>query len=245
MDFQDVTHWQNNKLDRTQSSRMGWSDVSICLTGPVVEDLKAHFSQRWNFIFVGKYSSKDESGRYQAIHYDPTPVGIINEGQAQIQTDMQSGDQFQQHQYRDVDSPEGGERGFEQEGERGFGDGGRFGEYGEHLRERVEGEFERTVGERFGGHHHHGGHHGPGGGAGPRGGVACQITRSCTKWSHGVALEVSFSPTANSFDGVLIAYSTQSQTHISKSSRTVSTLSTSKISSSSPQVATSKSQSRT
>lgn len=36
MDFQDVVHWQNNKLDRTKNSRMGWTDVSICLSGPVV-----------------------------------------------------------------------------------------------------------------------------------------------------------------------------------------------------------------
>lgn len=38
MDFQDVSHWQNNKVDRTKSSRMGWSDISISLRGPVVSD---------------------------------------------------------------------------------------------------------------------------------------------------------------------------------------------------------------
>ena len=47
MDFQDVVHWQNNKLDRTQNSRMGWTDLSICISGPVVHDLKDHFVQRW------------------------------------------------------------------------------------------------------------------------------------------------------------------------------------------------------
>jgi len=46
-DFEDVTHYMNNKLDRTKSSRMGWSDLSLCLRGPVVEDLRAHFVQRW------------------------------------------------------------------------------------------------------------------------------------------------------------------------------------------------------
>jgi phospholipase D1/2 len=45
MDFQDVTNWQNNKLDRKYNSRMGWSDMSISLRGPVVEDLRAHFAQ--------------------------------------------------------------------------------------------------------------------------------------------------------------------------------------------------------
>ena len=51
MDFQDVQHWQNNKLDRTANSRMGWSDISISLHGPIVEDLRAHFAQRWNLIY--------------------------------------------------------------------------------------------------------------------------------------------------------------------------------------------------
>lgn len=39
MDFQDVSHWQNNKIDRTKSSRMGWSDISISLRGSVVSNL--------------------------------------------------------------------------------------------------------------------------------------------------------------------------------------------------------------
>lgn len=54
MDFQDVVHWQNNKLDRTENSRMGWSDVALSLTGVAVEDLKEHFVQRWNFIYAEK-----------------------------------------------------------------------------------------------------------------------------------------------------------------------------------------------
>ena len=51
MDFNDVAHWQNNKLDRRESSRMGWSDISISLHGPVVHDLRKHFVDRWNFIY--------------------------------------------------------------------------------------------------------------------------------------------------------------------------------------------------
>ena len=50
LDFADIPNWQNNKLDRKESSRMGWSDVSISLHGKVVEDLREHFVQRWNFI---------------------------------------------------------------------------------------------------------------------------------------------------------------------------------------------------
>ena len=61
MDFSDVANWQNNKLDRKYNSRMGWSDVSISLHGPVVEDLRAHFAQRWNV------SSELESSHAKAL----------------------------------------------------------------------------------------------------------------------------------------------------------------------------------
>lgn len=70
MDFQDVTHWQNNKLDRCLSPRMGWSDISVSLQGPVVNDLCIHFVQRWNFIFDEKYDvRKDE--RYSKLSLNP------------------------------------------------------------------------------------------------------------------------------------------------------------------------------
>jgi phospholipase D1/2 len=61
MDFQDVVHWEDNKLDRTENSRMGWSDVALSLTGVAVEDLKEHFVQRWNFIYQEKYHSRREA----------------------------------------------------------------------------------------------------------------------------------------------------------------------------------------
>jgi phospholipase D1/2 len=80
-DFVDVDKWEDNKLDRTKSSRMGWSDVSLSLDGPIVESLVQHFTERWwcpnctvppvrlltaprNFIFDEKYSTKDP-GKYQ------------------------------------------------------------------------------------------------------------------------------------------------------------------------------------
>ncbi|KAF2102573.1 phospholipase D/nuclease [Rhizodiscina lignyota] len=171
MDFQDVTHWQNNKLDRTKNSRMGWSDISICLTGPVVEDLKAHFSQRWNFIFQEKYRAKDESGRYKPISYTPTSAG----------RGLYS-PQYEQQQHGDV---EGSERGFEEEGERGFGGRGKHEGFGERIRERMESEIESRVAPHLG---HHGGHHAESA-TGPLGGATCQITRSCAKWSAGFPLE--------------------------------------------------------
>ncbi|PTB70582.1 phospholipase [Trichoderma citrinoviride] len=46
-DFADVGNWEQNQLDRTKSSRMGWSDVALSMNGPIVSDLVAHFVDRW------------------------------------------------------------------------------------------------------------------------------------------------------------------------------------------------------
>lgn len=74
MDFQDVPHWENNKLSRKDSSRMGWSDVSICLYGSVVEDLQLHFAERWNFIYNEKYDVRKDV-RYSKLMFKQREVG--------------------------------------------------------------------------------------------------------------------------------------------------------------------------
>ena len=83
MDFEDVAQPFQNKLDRTRSSRMGWSDVSISLRGPVTQDLKYHFVSRWNFIFNEKYNRGDP--RYTALsmtgRQQPGPPGQQYQGQ--------------------------------------------------------------------------------------------------------------------------------------------------------------------
>lgn len=57
----------NNRLvDRTKSSRMGWSDVTLSLVGPIVGSLLDHFTDRWNFIFGEKYVKMDQH-KYQAL----------------------------------------------------------------------------------------------------------------------------------------------------------------------------------
>ena len=66
MDFDDVVHWQNNKLDRKTSSRMGWSDISVSLHGPAVQDLQRHFVDRWNFIYDEKYTVRRDT-RYSRL----------------------------------------------------------------------------------------------------------------------------------------------------------------------------------
>ncbi|KAK5092862.1 hypothetical protein LTR70_006032 [Exophiala xenobiotica] len=66
MDFSEVNHPFQNKLDRTKSSRMGWSDISICLRGPSVGDLMHHFVDRWNFIYDEKYNVRSDK-RYQRL----------------------------------------------------------------------------------------------------------------------------------------------------------------------------------
>jgi phospholipase D1/2 len=65
-DFEGVNNWNHNQLDRTKSSRMGWSDITISLNGPIVDNLLTHFVDRWNYIYGEKYTRKDK-GKYQAI----------------------------------------------------------------------------------------------------------------------------------------------------------------------------------
>lgn len=66
LDFQNVAHWEQNQLTRTATARMGWSDISISLRGPVIEDLRRHFVDRWNYIFDTKYYARNE-GRYSKL----------------------------------------------------------------------------------------------------------------------------------------------------------------------------------
>ncbi len=77
MDFQDVSNWQNNKLNRKDSSRMGWSDISISLSGPVVEDLQAHFVERWNFIYNEKYDVRKDV-RYSRLSFTQNAAGTTS-----------------------------------------------------------------------------------------------------------------------------------------------------------------------
>ena len=76
MDFQDVSHYQENKLNRKDSSRMGWSDISISLSGPVVEDLRAHFVERWNFIYNEKYDVRKDT-RYSRLTFTQNAAGTV------------------------------------------------------------------------------------------------------------------------------------------------------------------------
>jgi phospholipase D1/2 len=83
---------------------MGWSDVALCLSGPVVQDLQTHFSQRWNFIYDEKYGKK--ATRYSRL---PDTYAAPNEN-------------------RGVEGGDEGERGFGGEGAEG--ERGLFGHSG-------------------------------------------------------------------------------------------------------------------
>lgn len=226
MDFQDVVHWQNNKLDRTQNSRMGWTDVSICITGPVIDDLKKHFVERWNFIYEEKYTvRKDE--RYSLLDFTP--------GQFVAPPPQQ------QQGARGLDSEES-DRGFMDDADqRGF-----FGEKGglrDKLRHKVEAQahdLEGRYGSPFGHQHNvQGGGYFPT----PTSGSSVQLNRSCSKWSNGCAIEVCIRIKIN--PRYTNTSSTPSPMPTLRRSRIASTLSTSRISSSLQPPSTLKSLSRT
>ncbi|ROW01185.1 hypothetical protein VSDG_02677 [Cytospora chrysosperma] len=83
-DFEGVDKWEQNKLDRTKFSRMGWSDISISLTGPIVQSLALHFVDRWNYIYSQKYNTEANT-KYQqleiAVAHAPPARGLLEEGQ--------------------------------------------------------------------------------------------------------------------------------------------------------------------
>jgi len=167
LDFQHVDKWDENKLDRTQSSRMGWTDVALCLAGPVVQDLRTHFSQRWNFIYDEKYSKK--ATRYSRL--PDTSSGA-----------QQGGTYPTPNEQRDFEGGEDGQRGFggEEGGERGlFGHGGGF---RQKLYEKANEGYHQYAQHdpQQQSHAEHGAQ---------RGGSDCQITRSSAKWSHNIITE--------------------------------------------------------
>ncbi|KAI1623417.1 phospholipase D [Exophiala viscosa] len=90
-DFSDVANPFQNKLDRTKSSRMGWSDISLCIQGPTVPDLGHHFIDRWNFIFDEKYNDQKDPRYYRIIDdYPHASTGLAQRPQAQPRPQQQT-----------------------------------------------------------------------------------------------------------------------------------------------------------
>lgn len=116
LDFQDVSHWEKNQLDRKATSRMGWSDISVSLHGPVVEDLRKHFVDRWNFIYDTKYGSQ-EGCRYTKLTLYGRPSSSTGptqggqQGQYTSQQGQYSGQQGQQGQYASQQGQYSGQQG--------------------------------------------------------------------------------------------------------------------------------------
>ncbi|KND93239.1 Phospholipase D1 [Tolypocladium ophioglossoides CBS 100239] len=50
--FSKVQDWDQNKLDRTKTSRMGWSDVALSMNGAIVGSLVEHFVDRWQVLSI-------------------------------------------------------------------------------------------------------------------------------------------------------------------------------------------------
>jgi phospholipase D1/2 len=162
MDFEDVTKWDQNKLDRTKNSRMGWSDISICLRGPVVEDLKAHFVQRWNFIYDEKYDVQSHKN-YTSLQLMTSgiPDGYYRADGKTTLNIMGEGNED------DNDAPPAGEHHhrFHLPGAAG----GMLARFREEIGGSHAGENEQQN----------------------ESGMSVQLVRSCTRWSNGVSTEVS------------------------------------------------------
>jgi phospholipase D1/2 len=179
-DFQNVTKWEDNKLDRTKDARMGWSDLSICLEGPVIEDLGAHFVQRWNFIYDSKYGVVGNS------RYKPLSLGASSDTEPTYRHDGSNkhfGTASQKltglHAHAEVDEdipvptgafPSGGNEHHQHRFE-GTPDG-----YFHQLKSRFRRGLETFDFDRE---------------SKPPGTMGIQLLRSAGRWSHGLSTEVS------------------------------------------------------
>ena len=209
MDFHDVAQFDQNKLDRRTSSRMGWSDISVCLRGPAVEDLRAHFVERWNFIYDEKYNvGKDR--RYTRLTFTQNTAGTIpyNEGLQRPDRPQYAGQGFQPYNEnisqgqapyfppppasgRAVDASyedQGAARGFDsfehprRRHHHLQDEGGDLSGTAGALRGRLTQGMQHVQDQYLGGNEHHSRLQG----SFQEAGISCQIVRSCTKWSHGV-----------------------------------------------------------
>ncbi|MCJ1249012.1 hypothetical protein MMC30_006233 [Trapelia coarctata] len=218
MDFNDVSNWENNKLDRTQSSRMGWSDISISLRGPVVEDLQAHFVERWNFIYNEKYDVRKDS-RYSRLTIRQSTEGMSLLQQSQPDNSSFYGNQSTAYDHSQTSPPYSSYQSgsaeqmyFPPPPVTGRGAQGQYmnsnarGAFDEsedpiqsrlhrkhqferdtaaRIMNRVENKFHRVENQLFDETNAFDGSGAPHAAAG----VSCQLLRSCTKWSHGIATE--------------------------------------------------------
>ncbi|KAL4937712.1 hypothetical protein BDV06DRAFT_232383 [Aspergillus oleicola] len=69
MDYANLDKWESNTLSRLTTSRLGWEDISVSLTGRTVNHLCEYFVDRWNFVYNMKYNV-DHPGLRK---YEPLP----------------------------------------------------------------------------------------------------------------------------------------------------------------------------
>ncbi|KAG1511951.1 hypothetical protein G6F47_007715 [Rhizopus delemar] len=53
-DFQKVSQYDNELVDKLTTARMPWHDIHTAMVGPPARDIARHFVQRWNFIKKSK-----------------------------------------------------------------------------------------------------------------------------------------------------------------------------------------------
>ena len=209
MDFNNVSQWESNKLDRTQSSRMGWSDISISLRGPVVEDLQAHFVERWNFIYNEKYDVRKDS-RYSRLAVRQSSEGMNEQPQSQFDSSSTYGIQstaygqsqttapYINYQSGNADPlyfppPPMTDRGIQRQDMNSDAKGAFDEQFASrhHRMHQLERDTAADIKSRMERRLHRVENYAFDGSSATNAatGVSCQLLRSCTKWSHGVATE--------------------------------------------------------
>ncbi|CAO3699468.1 unnamed protein product [Rhizopus microsporus] len=59
-DFQKVSQYGTELIDKTTTPRMPWHDIHTAMVGPPARDVARHFIQRWNFIKANRAKDRDD-----------------------------------------------------------------------------------------------------------------------------------------------------------------------------------------
>ena len=160
MDFHTVDNWTQNKLDRTKSSRMGWTDVALSIQGPILKDMAMQFTQRWNFIYNEKYRIRFTGGE----RYKKLPEQFSDSADPKVRKNIHGMKEKVKVQFGDY-TPAGYGGGYSSCGQGEPGAAQQPSQYQPTLDEPQKDEDQDALGDRDG--------------------VRSQFLRSASKWSHG------------------------------------------------------------
>lgn len=95
---------------------MGWSDISISLSGPIVGSLIDHFVDRWNYVYSQKYRGENKYSPLQSATSHPRPAGdMFHEGE-RVLGDIRQRFHHDMHHMMRIEDDSGERQGYQEGG---------------------------------------------------------------------------------------------------------------------------------